>query len=117
MELVERAYDINIFDAHLAAYQGRLPGFDLAAQAAPDFLGKAILFATDDLVFKGSWSSYERGARDLPHDGEHIDRGKPVCTVFSRGRTRPECYNGLRKAAAEVQGSTRHDAKPVEQRS
>lgn len=117
MELVERAYGINIFDAHLAAYQGRLPGFDLAAQAAPDFLGKAILFATDGLVFKSSWSSYERGARDLPNDGEHIDRGKPVCTVFSRGRTRPECYDGLREAAAEVQGLARHDAKPVEQRS
>ena len=117
MELVERAYGISIFDAHLAACQGRLPGFDLGAQAAPDFLGKAILFATDGLVFKNPWSWYERGARDLPHDGEHIDRGKPVCTVFSRGRTRTECYDGIREAAAEVQGLARHDAKPVEQRS
>jgi len=116
MELAERAYGINIFDAHVAACQGRLSAFDLGAQSAPDFLGKAILFATGDLVFHNPRWWYERGARDLPFEGEHIARGKPICTVFSRGRTRPECYDGLTKAAAEVEATLR-SMKPIEQRS
>ncbi|MBI3781581.1 MAG: ATP-grasp domain-containing protein [candidate division NC10 bacterium] len=115
MELTERAYGINIFDAHVAACQGRLPAFDLGAQSAPDFLGKAILFATEDLVFHNPRWWYERGARDLPFEGEPIARGKPICTVFSRGRSRPECYDELTKAAAEVVGATVRSMKPVEQ--
>ena len=115
MELVERAYGINIFDAHLAACQGTLPDFDLGARSAPDYLGKAVIFATGDLVFHDPKAWYERDARDLPVEGERIGRGKPVCTVFSRGHNRQECYDGLTKAAAELQSAAHLDAKPMEQ--
>lgn len=115
MELVERAYGINIFDAHLAACQGGLPGFDLGAQSTSHYLGKAILFAADTLVFHNPRWWYERGARDLPHEGEQIGRGRPVCTVFSRGRSRAECYDGLISAAAEVRSASLREAKPAEQ--
>ncbi len=117
MELVERAYGINIFEAHLAACQGRLPDFDLGAQSAPDYLGKAVVFAIDDLVFHNPRRWYERGARDLPLEGESISGGKPICTVFSRGRSRQGCYDGLTKAAAELQSAAHLDAKPMEQLS
>lgn len=113
MELVERAFGINIFAAHLDACHGRLPDFDLGARSGPDFFGKAILFAMDDLVFHNPQRWYDRGMRDLPQDGEHIGRGKPVCTVFSRGRTRRECYEVLAKVAAEVRGAVLPGANPA----
>ncbi|MGH7410762.1 MAG: ATP-grasp domain-containing protein [Candidatus Methylomirabilis sp.] len=110
MELVERAYGVSIFGAHLAACQGGLPAFHLGAHYEAGFFGKAILFALEGLTFRSPLWWFERGARDLPFEGERIDRGKPVCTVFSRGRNRAECYDGLVKAAAEVYRALRDDS-------
>lgn len=110
MELVERAYGINIFRSHLAACQGRLPAFDLGAHIGGGCFGKAIPFAQKDLVFHDPQRWFERGARDLPFEGERIEKGKPVCTVFSRGHNRAECYDGLVHAATEVHRSADMDA-------
>jgi predicted ATP-grasp superfamily ATP-dependent carboligase len=107
MELVERAYGINIFEVHLLACDGQLPDFELGAQASGEFLGKAILYAPEPLVFHDPATWFERGARDLPFDGDRIGRGKPVCTLFSRGATRAECYNRLVEAAAELYRASR----------
>jgi len=107
MELVERAYGVNIFEAHLDACQGRLPAFEFGARVNGEFLGKAILYAAEPLVFHDPATWFERGARDLPFDGERIGRGKPVCTIFSRGATRAECYNRLVEAAADVYRASR----------
>ncbi len=117
MELVERAYGINIFGAHLAACQGMPSDFDLGAHTAtaPDYLGKAVVFATGDLIFHDPGGWYEHGARDLPPEGERIGRGKPVCTVFSRGHSRQECHGGLTKVAAELQSGVHREPNPVEQ--
>jgi len=107
MELVERAYGVNIFETHLEACQGRLPAFELARQIDMGFLGKAILYAPEGLVFHDPAAWFEQGARDLPFDGEQIGRGKPVCTIFSQGRNRSECYNRLVEAAADVYRASR----------
>ncbi len=109
MELVEQAYGVNIFQTHLDACHGRLPAFDLGAQAESGFVGKAILYAPESLVFHDPDRWFERGARDLPCDGEPIGRGKPVCTVFSRGLTRAECYERLIEAAAHLFRSSRKE--------
>ncbi|HZY31945.1 MAG TPA: ATP-grasp domain-containing protein, partial [Candidatus Methylomirabilis sp.] len=102
MELVEQAFDINIFEAHVAACQGRLPLFDLVSQSGAGFFGKAVLFAPDGLVFHDPQWWFDRGARDLPCEGERIGAGRPICTVFSRGRSRGECYDGLIEAAVAM---------------
>jgi predicted ATP-grasp superfamily ATP-dependent carboligase len=114
MELVERAYGINIFDAHLAACQGRLPAFDLGAQSSAGFFGKAILFATDSVVFHHPQWWFDHGARDLPCEGERIGVGRPICTVFSRGSSRGECYDGLIEAAAAMYRAAREKDPPRE---
>ena len=116
MELVERAYGVSIFGCHLAACQGSLPAFHLAARDQADFFGKAILFASEDLTFRRPLWWFERGARDLPFEGERIGRGRPVCTVFSRGPSRAECYDGLVKAAAEVRQAPAETSKSGEVR-
>lgn len=103
MELVEQAYDLNIFHAHLNACQGRLPDFDLLTRYDEGYLGKAVYFASRNLTFHHPQWWFDRGVRDLPREGEQITQGKPVCTVFSRGQSRLECYNRLADAAVTIE--------------
>jgi predicted ATP-grasp superfamily ATP-dependent carboligase len=114
MELVERACGINLFEAHLAACQEKLSSDDLAAGSGEGFLGKAILFATDTLVFHRPQWWFDRGARDLPCEGDRIEPGRPICTVFSRGTSREECYKGLVETAAAVYCTQQGDDPPRE---
>ena len=114
MELVERAYGINIFEAHLIACQGRLPPFDLVPQSTAGFFGKAILFAPDGFVFHHPQWWFDHGARDLPCEGERVGAGRPICTVFSRGGSRRECHDGLIEAAAEMYRTAREKDPPRE---
>jgi predicted ATP-grasp superfamily ATP-dependent carboligase len=103
MELIEWAYGLNIFKTHLDACQGRLSNFDLLAHPDVDYFGKAICFASRALIFHDSRFWFDQGVRDVPLEGERIAQGKPVCTVFSRGQSRLECYNRLVRAAAEIE--------------
>jgi predicted ATP-grasp superfamily ATP-dependent carboligase len=114
MELVERAYNINIFNTHLAACQGKLPAFDLVSQSGAGFFGKAILFAPDGLVFHDPQWWFDRSARDLPCEGERIEAGRPICTIFARGWSRGECYDGLIEAAAAMYRAAREKDPPRE---
>lgn len=95
MELVERAYGLNIFRTHLDACLGRLPDFDLLAHYDVGYFGKAVHCASRALIFHNPQWWFEQGIRDLPHEREQIAPGKPVCTLFSRGQSRSECYNQL----------------------
>ncbi|CBE67214.1 MAG: ATP-grasp domain-containing protein [Candidatus Methylomirabilis oxygeniifera] len=103
MELVERAYGVNIFKTHLDACRGRLPDFDLTAYLDAGYFGKAICFASRALIFHDPRRWFDRGARDVPLEGGQIAQGKPICTVFSRGQSRSACYNQLTCAAAEIE--------------
>lgn len=98
MELVERAYGISIFAAHATACTSReLPAFDLeVARRGAGAFGKAIVFARHDVVC-GDTRSWLRDpdVRDVPHPGEHIAAGRPVCTVFARGADSAHCYAEL----------------------
>ena len=98
MELVERAYGVSVFGAHAAACTtGELPTFELArAQGAADVFGKAIVFARHDVTCADThtWLS-DATVRDVPHPGEHIPAGRPVCTVFATGSGDDTCYANL----------------------
>jgi predicted ATP-grasp superfamily ATP-dependent carboligase len=111
MELVERAYNISVFGAHEAACAaGALPRFDLAQarQGAPA-VGRAIVFAQRDLVLGDTraWLPDSSGAaaapiRDIPHPGERVAAGRPICTVFAGGRDAATCHALLVRAAERV---------------
>ncbi|HWR20477.1 MAG TPA: ATP-grasp domain-containing protein [Verrucomicrobiae bacterium] len=115
MELVEWAYGLNIFKIHLDAFQGRLPDFDLLAHPDTGCFGKAILFASGTLIFHDPQWWFGQGARDLPLAEEQIAQGKPLCTVFSRGQSRSECFDRLTRIAAEIESSCVHATTPVEE--
>jgi hypothetical protein len=77
-------FGAGVFDAHLEACGGRLPARAAAQDGAA---GKAIVYATHetDVGDTSDWPS--RGIRDVPHPGERISAGGPICTLFATGPT------------------------------
>jgi uncharacterized protein len=80
LEAIEMAYGVDSFDAHLRGCAGELPRVTGTCSRAA---GKAVLFATEDVVIGDSERWLERGVRDVPHPGERIAAGHPVCTVVT----------------------------------
>jgi len=100
MELLERAHGLSMFEVHRRACQGMLPA---ELQGTSGIQGKAIVFARRDLSLgkTGAWVG-RHGFSDVPHDGESIPRGRPICTVFARGATPSVCIRGLVRHAGVV---------------
>jgi hypothetical protein len=90
MELIERAYAVPLFDWHVdATTAGLLPRFNLAAalsrpseSASPACWGKAIVFARQNVAVPDTDSWLDAGVCDVPHSGETIRRGAPICTIL-----------------------------------
>ena len=105
MELVERAHGLSVFGVHAAACAtGELPTFDLArAHADSAVIGKAIVFARHDITCGDTvpWLG-DSTIRDVPHPGEQIPAGRPVCTIFATGADTDACYAGLVARATRV---------------
>jgi uncharacterized protein len=104
LEAIEAAYGTAVFDAHLRGCAGQLPevaGEPLRAA------GKAVLFATEDVTV-GDWAA--RGVRDVPHPGERIAAGHPVCTVVATGPTSDDVLASLEDQAARLRAELRVEA-------
>jgi len=106
MELVERAYGLSVFAEHARACEGgSLPAFDLARArgAGGGAVGKAIVYARRDLVLgdTAGWLD-DDSLRDVPHSGERVPAGRPICTVLARGDDAADCQAALERRAALV---------------
>lgn len=106
MELIEKAYGLPVFDLHVrAVLEGGLPTFNLASQLERGpFYGKGILYARQGFLAPDTRGWLERGIRDVPHPGEKMPRGGPVCTLFAVAPTRDECFASLIKVAETLKG-------------
>ena len=82
LEAVAAAHGVGVFAAHVAACGGSLPP-SAPGPAPPRAAGKAILFATADVRVGDTRGWPERGIRDVPHPGERIEAGHPICTLVS----------------------------------
>ena len=105
MELAERAYDVSVFGMHASACSiGTLPQFDLMkARRSGGAIGKAVVFARRDVVMGDTraWLG-DATVRDVPHPGERIPAGRPVCTVFANGADSTACHAALVERAQRV---------------
>jgi hypothetical protein len=99
LEAIEAAHDVGAFAAHLRAFAGELPRI---AEGLGRAAGKAVLFATEDVVIGDSMRWLERGVRDVPQPGERIAAGRPVCTVVATATTPEGALAGLEEQAAQV---------------
>jgi uncharacterized protein len=99
LEAIEAAHDVGVFAAHLQACAGELPRGEMEGGGAA---GKAVLFATDDVVIGDSRRWLQRGVRDVPHPGERIAAGHPICTVVAEGATPEDALARLEEEAARL---------------
>jgi predicted ATP-grasp superfamily ATP-dependent carboligase len=101
LEAIEaiRTHPPGAFGAHLRACAGELPRVDAERAGAA---GKAVLFATEDVVIGDSVRWLERGVRDVPHPGERVAMGRPICTVVTTATTPQDALAGLEEQAARL---------------
>src|SRR5215213_1653932 len=99
LEAIEAAYGVRTFGAHLRACAGELPPIEPERVRAA---GKAVLFATEDVVVGDSVRWLERGIRDVPYPDERIAAGRPICTVVTTATTPHEVAAGLEEEAARL---------------
>ncbi len=100
LELFELVYGLRVFDAHVYSFEDRLPDFDLEkALVNGTAAGKAIVYAPADIKLGDTahWVSYN--IRDVPHSGEFIQRGQPVCTLLTQADTPTACLRDLQTRA------------------
>lgn len=100
MELIERGQQVSMFRVHADASRGILPAPPPSARLVQ---GKAILFARYDVVLEDTrrWLEQEWLA-DIPHPGEPIQRGHPICTVFAEAPDEKSCLRLLSRRARAV---------------
>lgn len=103
LELIDAAYGLRVFDVHVRACGGALPQFDLGQKIAttPTF-GKAIVYAKQNVTLGTTAGWATRGRRDIPHPGETIRRGHPICTLTAQGANAQECRTTLEQQAFEL---------------
>ena len=105
MELIERATGLSMFEAHLAACKGNLPATPVERGMV---YAKAVVFARRRVeVRKLPGRSGTRWIADVPHAGDIILQGRPICTVFATARTVERCRTLLQRRAAAVYRSLR----------
>jgi predicted ATP-grasp superfamily ATP-dependent carboligase len=98
--------------AHVFTHQ-RLSELPPPVPAGNRIIGKAILFAHDDLHFPadGPWMAELHSPKpvqelpsfaDIPAAGEGIEKGKPILTFFAAADSPSECEDALRRIAADL---------------
>ncbi len=114
VEVLEHATGSAMLGWHSHVFtHGRLPPLPSPASASKHMIGKAILFARDDLHFpaEGPWMAELRspkpvqelpGFADIPGAGERIEVGKPILTFFAAAASPAACEDALRQIAADL---------------
>jgi predicted ATP-grasp superfamily ATP-dependent carboligase len=80
----------------------------------PSIVGKAILFARESLTFPtdGPWSKTLSNPADIwqipefadiPRTGEPIEKGRPICNLFTSASSVAECQERLYTRAADLE--------------
>jgi uncharacterized protein len=103
MELLERGECPPLFGVHLAACRGVLPA---PTERDPRVHGKAVVFARRTITIHDPTWTAAADVADLPHQGERIQRGRPICTVFATALTVEACHAALLHKASAVYRAT-----------
>ncbi len=101
MELLERGAGASLFQLHADACSGRLP--EAPPRPLRGMHGKAVVFARRDVTLRETrgWLR-DPAIADVPHSGERMPRGRPICTVFASGGNIGTCLRALASKAATI---------------
>jgi predicted ATP-grasp superfamily ATP-dependent carboligase len=110
LETIEAVHGVRSFAAHVEACGGRLPpAGTVRCLADPSrAAGKAVLYATENVQVPETRDWPARGIRDVPHAGERIAAGRPICTLVATGRSPEAVLDDLEARAAAL----RHELHP-----
>jgi uncharacterized protein len=109
MELIERAHGISMFQTHVDACHGVLPA---TPESHSLLFAKAIVFARRNTLIPHAPHWIQRHwMADIPHGGECIGRGRPICTVFASARNAETCRRLLWRRAARVYRAVMSDER------
>jgi predicted ATP-grasp superfamily ATP-dependent carboligase len=106
MELVEHRSGLSVFGAHVRACRdGTLPRVEPAGGRDGRAVGKAVVYARRAMTMGDTraWLD-DPTVRDVPHPGERIAAGQPICTVFAEAPDARRCYSALVERAGRVYG-------------
>ncbi|MBC7080134.1 MAG: ATP-grasp domain-containing protein [Methanothrix sp.] len=92
LDTVELSTEISVFQAHLDAFDGRLP----AARRARYFAGRAILYSSERIRIDSDLRRLVLGIMDVPAPGSVIEMGDPVLSIISAGSGRRGVVESLR---------------------
>lgn len=73
--------------------------------ATGKYYAQAKVFAKEETVFSSSAAWLERGARDIPFDGDIIAPGQPILTLSAESETYSDVLFSLREQAKELYDS------------
>ena len=115
LETIETVHGVRSFGAHREACAGRLPPVQTVRFLADPgaAAGKAVLYASGDLRAPDTREWAARGIRDVPHPGEPIAAGHPICTLVATGRSPEAVLADLEARAAALRGEL-HDRVAVD---
>jgi len=85
LETIAAVHGSRPFGAHLDGCAGRLPGLPPPSADLPAAAGKAVVFATQTVRVPDTRGWPALGIRDVPHPGERIAAGHPICTLLATG--------------------------------
>jgi predicted ATP-grasp superfamily ATP-dependent carboligase len=114
VEVLEHATGLRAIAEHAHVFLHGAWGADAISLAnAGPYVGKAILFARDDLIFPadGPWMAELCSPTpvqklpafaDIPAAGQQIEASRPILTFFARGATLSACEDALRQIAADL---------------
>jgi predicted ATP-grasp superfamily ATP-dependent carboligase len=114
VEVLEHATRSPMLGWHAHVFtHARLPPLSSPALISERTIGKAILFAREDLHFPadGPWMEELHSPKpvqelprfaDIPAAAERIDAGKPVLTFFAQADSVSACEDALRQIAADL---------------
>ena len=102
LECVQAAHGIGVFAAHVAACAGR--PLSITSGSDSQAAGKAIVFATQDVRVGDTRDWPARGIRDVPHPGERIAAGHPICTLISLQESPDAVLADLEARAGTLRG-------------
>jgi predicted ATP-grasp superfamily ATP-dependent carboligase len=110
MELLEGRGGPPLFALHAEACLGRLTA--AAPYRIRGTVGKAVVFARRDLTL-GATRAWLRdpSVADVPHRGERVPRGRPICTVFASAKGPDACLRALAARAAAIYRATDSESR------
>ena len=104
LDTVEMATGINVFDAHMKAFQGHEYS---CKQTANKYAGRVIIYADKDfkVTDKLQKTIADMETADIPNSGHIIHADEPITSILASGHTKDEVLSQLKNSVMFIRES------------